>query len=103
MRELFAHRKRDEFPPVDFAEQHPKYEKWEEEGKQDPGLKQLRLTLLGFGQAAFCDDYRPSIADLRVIVNRPGGMALTPEEELFLLERARIRCRPGRCPGDGQQ
>jgi hypothetical protein len=90
MRVLFARRKRDEFPPVDFAELHPNYQEWEEEEKRDPGLKKLRLTLGGFGNAAFCDDYRPSIADLRAIVNRPGGMALTPEEELFLLERARM-------------
>jgi hypothetical protein len=90
MKEVFARRKRDEFPPVDFAERHPNYQEWKEEEKRDPGLKKLRLTLGGFGNAAFCDDYRPSIADLRAIVNRPGGMALTPEEELFLLERARM-------------
>jgi len=90
MSDLFARRKRDEFPPVDFAEQHPNYQEWKQQEKQDPDLKKLRLTLGGFGNAAFCDDYRPSIADLRAIVNRPGGMAITPEEELFLLERARM-------------
>lgn len=90
MKELFAHRKRDEFQPVDFTERYSKYEIWEKQEKRDPDLKKLRLTLNGFGRAAICDDYRPSIADLRAIVNRPGGMALTPGEELFLLERARM-------------
>jgi len=90
MKEVFARRKHDEFPPVDFTEQYPKYEKWEAEEKQDPDLEKLRSALRRFGKAAFCDDYRPSIADLRPIVNRPGGMALSPAEELFLLERARM-------------
>ena len=90
MRDLFARRKREEFPPVNFTELHSKYDIWKEEEKRDPDLDKLRLALGGFGQAAFCDDYRPSISDLLAIVNRPGGMALTPEEELFLIARARM-------------
>lgn len=88
MSELFAKRRREEFPPVDFVEGHTYFDKWQNETDSD--LKKLRITLRGFGSTALCDDYRLSISDLMPIVNRHGGMVLTPEEELYLLERARL-------------
>ena len=88
MSELFAKRRREEFPPVDFVEGAANYDKWRNETDLD--LKKLRMTVRGFGQTALCDDYRLSIADLIPIVNRPGGLALTPQEELYLVERARL-------------
>lgn len=88
MSKLFAKRRRQEFPPVDFAEQASNFDKWQNE--TEPDLKRLRMALQGFGNAALCDDYRPSITDLLPIVNQPSGLALTPEEELYLVERARL-------------
>lgn len=73
-----------ELPPVDFAETD--YARSND--LLDP--KTPRAAIQGFGERAFCDDYPPSIDDLRAIVNRPGGIVLTVQEEVYLLERARI-------------
>ena len=91
MSKIFSKRRREEFRPVDFVERHPahpNFRKWKNE--TGPDLKKLRRALGIIGKAALCDDYRPSIADLIGIVSRPGGLALTPQEELYLVERARL-------------
>jgi hypothetical protein len=74
----------EELLPVDFAKKSLGHSS----DLLDP--KVPRRALRGFGIRAFCDDYPPSIAELRAIANRNGGMALTEQEGLYLLERARL-------------
>ena len=88
MSKIFDGRRREVYPPVDFLAPDTKILKWGNEPIAD--LKTLKLALSLIGKAALCDDYRLAIADLIGIVNRPGGMALTPQEELYLVERARL-------------
>ena len=84
LRELLTLKPLRELPPVDFAERGFA-------GSYDLlAPKVPRRALHGFGIRAFCDDYSPSIADLRAIANRPGGIVLTEQEGLYLLERARV-------------
>ena len=93
MRRCWDYRKRkklltlhplEEMLPVDFA----KKSSGGSSDLLDP--KVPRRALHGFGTRAFCDDYPPSITDLRAIANRPGGVVLTEQEGLYLLERARV-------------
>lgn len=84
IRKLLMLRPLEELPAIDFPE-------WSFDKSYDLlDLKESRFALHGFGERAFCDDYPPSIADLRAIANRPGGMVLTEQEGLYLLERARV-------------
>jgi hypothetical protein len=84
MREMLSLHPLGKLPPVDFAERNF--------GRSYDLLSpnEQSFYLHGFGERAFCDDYSPSIADLRAIANRPGGMVLTEQEGLYLLERARV-------------
>ena len=84
MRELLTLRPLGALPAVDFAERGIS----QSYVPRDP--KGPHIALHGFGRRAFCDDYPPSIGDLRAIANRPGGMVLTEQEGLYLLERARV-------------
>ncbi len=42
------------------------------------------------GGSAFCGDYPPSIKDVLASANKPGGLILTKDEELYLTQRARL-------------
>ncbi len=84
MRELLTSRPLEALPPVDFAEVD--FSKAFDETSR----KEISTAMYGFGERAFCNDYPPSIADLRAIANRPAGMVLTEQEGLYLLERARV-------------
>jgi len=84
MREMMTLHPLGKLPPVDFAER--------DFGKSNDLLDPIEISfyLHGFGERAFCNDYPPSIADLRAIANRPAGMVLTEQEGLYLLERAQV-------------
>lgn len=49
---------------------------------------ELISILFGFGEIAFCKDYHLSIGDVIEMTHQPGGMVLTIDEELYLIERA---------------
>ncbi len=57
----------------------------------DRGVIWDRLSnqMYGLGRLAFCMDYPPSIADLMVVANKPGGLRLTEQEALYIAARAR--------------
>lgn len=79
LRRLFASRHPETIPPVDFAELN--FSKRNDDSRPNDA----RNVLYGFGVRALCDDYLPSIADLRGIANRSGGVVLTEDEGFYLL------------------
>lgn len=50
---------------------------------------ELISLLFSFGKNAFCRDYHLSVLDVLTMANRPGGIVLTQDEQLYLVERAR--------------
>lgn len=78
----------EEFPPLNLkVEIEQKYQRLKNRGpKKDKD--ELITILVGFGSSAFCKDYHLSIGDVIAMANQPGGMVLTIDEELYLIERA---------------
>ena len=88
LQKFLAKHKLADFPIVDM-----KYEidrKWGPRGPKRKETEFDELISIRFGQAtgAFCNDYPPAMIDILKSANKPGGLLLTPEEQLYLVERA---------------
>lgn len=88
LREVLSRHELSEFPTFDMGVGLPLVQgrRWHDRTPDDREIMfsvQFRL-----GTIAFCDDYPPSLIDVLSMANKPGGMVLSPEEELYLNERA---------------
>lgn len=79
----------EEFPPLNLkVEIAQKYQRLKNGGPKND-KEELISILFGFGELAFCKDYNLSIGDVIEMAHQPGGMVLTIDEELYLIERAK--------------
>ena len=62
--------------------------RWHTRRETDRGILLNVQFRLGF--IAFCDDYPPALIDILNMANKSGGMILSPEEELYLIERTHL-------------
>ena len=79
-----------EFSPLNMGlevdQKHERVKRSEPETDRDILISsQFRL-----GKTAFCSDYPLSIKDVITTANKPGGMILSLEEKLYLIERAHL-------------
>ena len=80
-----------QFPSIDMKREIEQTNKRAKLGKPETDRDVLIGIHFRLGKTAFCNDYLPSINDLISTANKPGGMKLTPDEELYLVERANDR------------
>ena len=91
LNDLLPRRRLEEFPPIDFdAEFNRQIERFIQRKAKTDHDKMYRVIAM-LGRLAFCFDYPPAIRDIRKSANNFGGMFLTAQEELYLIERADLQ------------
>ena len=80
----------------DFAPIDMQLELWLKNRRRSLGLIETARDIVSglqfrFGTTAFCGDYPPSIKVILANANKPGGLILTKDEELYLIQRARLK------------
>ena len=91
LQRFLARHRQSDFPIIDMKRELRK--QWHRRGlkKKETEFDKLINIRLGQAEAAFCNDYPPEMLDVLQSANKPGGLLLAAEEELFLLLRSHAR------------
>jgi hypothetical protein len=90
LNEIRARRNLADFAPIDMGLEIMLKQQRRRERKPETDRDFVSGIQLRLGDSAFCGDYPPSIKEVLANANKPGGVILTKDEELYLTQRARF-------------
>jgi len=89
LNEIYADVSMEKFPALDMGIASPLYLYHNRLQGRGSINRQLRIKLFSLGQIAFCDDHNLAIEKLLASANRNGGIMLSTEEMIYILERSK--------------